>query len=55
MICGLACLGLTGLGEIREPVFAPVLVVAEMESGTAGICWLIEIDAFDLDVQDETY
>ncbi len=51
----MGCLGLIGLGEIREPVFAPVLVVAELESGIAGICWLIEIDAFLLDVQDESY
>lgn len=55
MICGAECLAATGLGEFREPVFVPVLVVDEIAGGVAGICWLIEIDSVFLDTTEELY
>jgi hypothetical protein len=49
MQCGLAPLGVCGLGEILEPAFAPVAFLAETEGGLAGIIWLVEIEVYTVE------
>lgn len=55
MQAGIAPLGTTGLAEIREPVFAVPPLRDEVESATAGLVWLVELQPYEAEPAEVTY